>query len=515
MGGRNLTRLTLDVPLERGFAERAVVREPKRVWSWSRLHEEACRTGVALLGLGLRPGDRLALLLHDSAELAATFLGAVRAGIVPVPMSVLLRPLDLRALLVDAGARAIVVAADLAAGVEQVRAEVPALAHVLAIGGARPGQVDLHALTREADPQLKVHEPNEGEPAFILYSAGTGGPPRGVPHTHEAPRHAFAAYAEAVLKLSSEDRVFNTAGLGSAYGLGMGILFPLQAGATTFLLPARPRPRTVFDVLNTFRPTVFSATPSLYGQMLQDWKLLPAPRSPCFQSVRHAISGAEPLPPQLAARVKSTFGVELLHGFGVTEALTFVLANRPGLEHEGSVGQPLRGVEARLVDESGRTLQAQEIGLLEVRGPQVARSYVGASDTPKGVFHDGWVRTGDRFLVDDHGWWFHCGRADDLFKVSGRWVSPEEVERTLLAHPAVWECAVVEGHDEDGLARPVAFVVPNVGHEPGDELGAQLTEFVKREIAPYKYPREIVFVRELPKSPDGRVARWRLRRGAK
>jgi benzoate-CoA ligase len=252
----------------------------------------------------------------------------------------------------------------------------------------------------------------------------------------------------------------------------------------------------VFDVLSAFRPTVFAATPSLYGQMVHDFRAQPQ-RPSCFESVRHAISGDEPLPATLARRIQATFAVTPLHGFCATGSLGFVLSNRPGEEREGSAGRPLAGVEARVVNDEGDPVAQQEIGALEVRGPTVAPD---------------WVRPGDRFFVDDDGFYFHCGRSDDLFQVSGRWLAPDEVERTLLGHPAVWECAVVEGHDEDGLARPVAFVVPNVGHAPSRELAIELMDYVKREIAPYKFPREVQFVDALPKSKSGRILRWQLRR---
>jgi benzoate-CoA ligase len=239
--------------------------------------------------------------------------------------------------------------------------------------------------------------------------------------------------------------------------------------------------------------------------MLHDYRQLQPPRPEYFSSVRHAISGGEPLPEPLQRRFEQTFGKSLLHGFGATEALHFVLSNLPGQERDGSVGKPLPTIEARVVGFDGRELQPQEIGALELNGPQLAAGYWG--EAPR----EGWLRTGDRFFVGQDGNYYHCGRADDLFKVSGRWVAPSEVEETLLRHPAVWECAVVEGHDEDGLAQPVAFVVPNVGHAPSDHLATDLMIFVKKEIAPYKYPRQVLFVDGLPKGDDGKVQRWRLR----
>jgi benzoate-CoA ligase family protein len=505
MGVQNLARVLLDDALDAGMADVVAIREPKRVWSYIKLAAEAGRAGSALRGLGLRPGDRVALLLHDSAELAAAFIGAIRVGILPVPLSILLRPIDVRDAMRDAGAQAVVTSADLAAIVDEVRAELPLLRHHLAVGGALAGQTDFHALTRDADQESALHQPSDDEPAFILYSAGGTDVPRGVPHRHAAPLHAFESYAKPVLQLSRTDCVFSTARMSTAFGLGLGLLFPLLARAACCLLPARPRPRTVFDVLAACRPTLFGATPSLYGQMLHDYKQLQAPRPEYFSSVRHAISGGEPLPEPLARRFEQVFKKRLLHGFGATEALHFVLSNHPGQERDGSAGKVLPTVEARVVDAAGQPLPPQEIGTLELNAPQLSPGYWG--QPPR----EGWLRTGDRFFVDHDGYYFYCGRGDDLFKVSGRWVAPSEIEETLLRHPAVWECAVVEGHDEDGLAQPLAYVVPNVGNDPSEHLATDLQIFVKKELAPYKYPRQVQFVEALPKGKDGKVQRWKLR----
>jgi benzoate-CoA ligase family protein len=505
MAVQNLARVLLDDALDSGLTEAVAIREPKRVWSYVKLAQEAGRAGSALRGLGLQPGDRVALLLHDSAELAAIFIGAIRVGILPVPLSILLKPIDVRDAMRDAGAQAVVTSADLASIVDEVRAELPLLQHHLAVGGALAGQTDFHALTRDSDQEAPLHQPGDDEPAFILYSAGGAEVPRGVPHRHAASLHAFESYARPVLQMTSGDCVFSTARLSTAFGLGLGLLFPLLARAAGCLLPARPRPRAVFDVLAACRPTIFGATPSLYGQMLHDYKQVAAPRPEYFACVRHAVSGGEALPEPLARKFQQVFGKKLLHGFGATEALHFVLSNRPGEEREGSAGRVLPPVEARIVNWEGKTLAPQEIGVLELQGPQLSSGYWGQAA------REGWLRTGDKFFVDDDGYYFYCGRGDDLFKVSGRWVAPGEIEETLLRHPAVWECAVVEGHDEDGLAQPVAYVVPNVGHDPSEHLATDLQIFVKKEIAPYKYPRQVLFVETLPKGKDGRVQRWKLR----
>ena len=495
MAQRNLSRALVDNCVESGRGDQAAIREPKRVWTYARLADEMVRAAAALRELGVAPGDRVALLMHDSAELAAVFLGAVRIGAVPVPLNVLLRPLELRTLLQHCQAVEVIASGDLADGVEQVRGELPMLRHLCSVGGAHPGQIDFAARCSDVEPWTPAHDPEDGAPAFILYSGAPGDAPHATAHDHAAPRHAFSSYAQHVLGIDANDRVFSTAKLSTAYGLGVGLLFPLMAGAATFLLPSRARPRTLFEMMAAFVPTIFAATPSLYAQLAHDYAELPAPRPKLMASVRHAISGGETLPMAVEKRVQELFGVELLHGFGITEALSFVLSNTPTARRPLSVGQPLPGIEARVVDETGTPVACKEIGALEVRGPTFA----------------GPLRSGDRFLVDDDGYYFYCGRADDLFKVSGRWIAPGEVERALLLHPAVWECAVVEDRDDDGLPQPHAFVVANVGHPPSDELAHELMRFVKDEIAPYKYPRQVSFVDALPRAADGKVQRWKLR----
>jgi benzoate-CoA ligase len=490
----NFSRALVDRWVEAGRGEQAAIREPKRVWTYSRLADEAARAAAALSELGVRPGERVGLLMHDSAEMAAVLLGCARVGAVAVPLSSLLRPHELRTLINHAGAVEIVAAGDLAGAVDSVRGELPTLRHLCSIGGAHPGQIDFSALTRDVEPSATVWEPTEGAPAFVLYS-GSADEPVACVHDHAAPARAFALYAREVLHLGASDRVLATAKLSTAFGLGLGLLFPLVAGAVTFVMPGRVRPRSLFDVLTAFQPTVVAAMPSLWAQLAHDYGELLPPRPQLMLSLRHAVSGGEILPLAVENKVRELFGIELLHGFAVTAALSFVMTNRPGARRELSVGRPLPGVEARILDDDGNTVGPQEIGVLELKAPTLAAP----------------IRTGDRFSVDGDGYYYFCGRADDLFKVSGRWVAPGEIERVLLLHPAVWDCVVVEDRDLDGLPQPHAFVVPNRGHDASPQLADELMQFVKREIAPYKYPRQVSFVTALPRAADGKVQRERLR----
>jgi len=283
-------------------------------------------------------------------------------------------------------------------------------------------------------------------------------------------------------------------------------VFPLAAGAQSILLPQQPRSRAVLDVLTGLRPTLFIAAPSLFSQLLVDLKSSPPP----VTSLRACVTGGEPVPGLLIERARECFGVEVLTGYGLTEAFHFVIATSPGNLRPGAAGQVVPGFEARVIGADGNPAPPREIGTLELRGPTLAARYWNREDDSQVSFRDGWLRTADRFFVDEDGTFFHCGRSDDLFKVSGKWVSPTEVERTLLAHEAVWECAVIGVEDENGLTKPLAYVVPNVDYGPDAELEKELIAHVKREIAPYKYPRWIEFVDSLPKGAHGKVLRFKL-----
>jgi acyl-coenzyme A synthetase/AMP-(fatty) acid ligase len=330
-----------------------------------------------------------------------------------------------------------------------------------------------------------------------------------VAHAQGTPLVAFRSYAQGVLSLGPGDRVLSLPKLATAYGLGAGLIFPLLARAESILLGGQPHSKQVFELLFSTQPTVMFATPSLYSQFTADAEKDGAAH--LFGSLRACISGAENMPARLAQRLKQILGVEILGGFGLTEAFHFVTATPPGESRPGSAGKLLDGFEVRIVDEEGKPVGPDEIGTLEIKGPTVTPNYWNRLDDSQITFRpDSWMRTADRFMVDREGYYFHCGRTDDLFKVGGKWVSPSEIERTLLAHESVWECAVIGVEDEEGLIKPAAFVVPNVGHAPGPELERALIQYVKKEIAPYKYPRWIQFVPSLPKGSHGKVLRYKL-----
>jgi len=391
---------------------------------------------------------------------------------------------------------------------DEIRGEVDALQEVIVVGSANPGERDFLSLVRGAAPAADSADVGPDDLAMVLYSAGaTEGTRRGVPHTHATPFEAFESYCRGVLSLSEDDRVFSVVGVSTAYGVGTSLLFPLIAGAESVLLPGQPRSDAVLAIIDQLEPSVFFATPSVYGQLARDVEN--AHLEPPLTGLRACLSGAEGMPPALIKRAHDVLGVEVLTGYGLTEAFQFVLATRPGAVRPGTCGQLVPNFEARVVNKKGEVLGPNEIGTLQIRGSTVTGGYWnrGSDESPMA---DGWFATRDRFMVDDDGFYIHCGRVDDLFKVGGKWVSPTEVEQALLGHEAVWECAVIGADDQDGLIKPLAFIVPNIGHAPSEKLASELREYVKNELAPYKYPRWIEFIDELPKGPTGKILRYKL-----
>ncbi len=491
-----------------GRGARVALAEPTRAWTYDEVHDTVARLGAALTKLGVKPGDRVAVLMPDGLEAATALLAAIYVGAIAVPLSELQRANDVRAFVRHCDAVCVVVHDSIEPVLDEVRGELTSVREVIVVGAERGAERSFDRLVADTKPAPPVST-LATDVALLLYSTIPSDRLRGVPITHEAPLLGFRAYGHSVLGLNAGDRVFGLARLATAYGLANGLIYPLAAGAQAIFLPQQARSRAVFDVLAGMKPTVLVATPSLYTQLLTD--LSQAGRAALSAALRACVSSGETIPAQLVNRMSAQFGVEVLPGYGLTESWSFVLATPPGRARPGSSGMAVPGFDVRVVGDDGKPLGPHEIGTLQVRGPTVADRYWKREDESKITFRDGWLHTADRFFYDADGFFFHCGRTDDLFKVGGKWVSPTEVERTLLGHEAVWECACIGVDDDEGLTKPIAFVVPNVGHTPGPELEKELIEYVKREIAPWKYPRWIEFVAGIPKSPLGKILRYKLR----
>jgi benzoate-CoA ligase len=464
--------------------------------TFGELADRVNRFGNHLLSLGLRMEDRILIAMHDSIDWPVAFLGAIRAGIVPIAANTLLTPKDYEYMLSDSRAKALLVSPPLKPQFEPFLSRLPFLKHVLV-----PPFADLLS---KASPELKPAPTTRDDPCFWLYSSGSTGMPKGTVHVHSSMRLTAELYAQGVLGIRESDVCFSAAKFFFAYGLGNSLSFPLMAGATTLLMAERPTPDAVFKRLTEKKPTVFYGVPTLYAAMLA---------SPAFPQkeelkLRTCISAGEALPPQISKSFKDKTGIDILDGIGSTEMLHIFLSNRPGDLRYGTTGKAVPGYELRLVDEQGNDVKQGELGELLIKGPTAANLYWNNRVKSRGTFVGEWTRSGDKYTMDADGFYAYGGRTDDMLKVSGIWVSPAEVEAALVSHEAVLEAAVVGKEDEQKLVKPKAFVVLKPGKEATTE---ELQNYVKSKLAPYKYPRWIEFATELPKTATGKIQRFKLR----
>ena len=466
------------------------------------------RTGNALLELGVGMDDRVLMICLDAPEFVGTFWGAIKIGAVPVPVNTLLRRLDDLYLLNDSRARAAVVSAAVLPEVGPALEDAHHLRHVLVAGGPGHGYLSWDRRVERASAALAPAPTSRDDPAFWLYSSGSTGFPKGAVHLHHDMVICLETYAKQVLGIRPTDRVYSAAKLFFAYGLGNALYFPMGVGAESVLFPRRPTPEAAFEVITRHRPTLFFAVPTLYAGMLA---LKDAGGRFDVSSLRLCVSAGEALPEELYLRWRERFGVEIIDGIGTTECLHMFISNRPGAARPGSSGQVVPGYEALLVDEDGGPVPRGEIGSLRVKGDSTMAFYWNQHDKTKATLYGPWIATGDKYRQDADGTFWYCGRSDDMLKVGGIWVSPIEVEAALVRHPAVLEAAVVGHEDADGLVKPKAFVVPKDPVAAGDALAEELKAFVKDKIAPYRYPRWIEFLPELPKTATGKIQRFKLR----
>ena len=487
---------------------RTALVTPDGPMSYGELDALVNRAGNALRALGLAPEQRVVLLMHDGSAFYAGFLGAIKIGAVPIPINTMLRQGDYQFILNDSRAAAAIVSESLIGEILPIVHLLPWLKHLIVSGGAPAGLPSFEALADGASPTLAAADTHKDEPAFWLYSSGSTGTPKGAVHLQHDIVYTIEGYARAVLQMSEDDRCLSAAKLFFAYGLGNSLSFPLGTGAQAIVCPGRAGPEAMFEAIDRFHPTIFFGVPTLFAAMLQ---VEGAAARFDLSSLRFCVSAGEALPPEIFRRWQERFDLEIVDGIGSTEMLHIFLSNRPGACRPGTSGIEVPGYSARIVDDDGVPLPAGGVGTLMVRGESAAAGYWKQHEKTKATFQGHWVNTGDKYFRDEDGYYHYCGRSDDMLKVGGIWVSPVEVENTVLAHEAVLECAVVGVTDTDGLIKPKAFVVVHPGAAPSEQTARDIQAFVKSRIAPYKYPRWVEFVAELPKTATGKLQRFRLR----
>ena len=473
--------------------------------SYSQLNHQAHCFAQGLLQLGLKQEDRVLLCMHDGLHWPVAFLGCILAGVVPVAVNTLLTSQDYQFMLQDSRARALLVSKALWPVFAPVTAQCPHLKFIIAdAADTAPGCVAIEDLVKTNAPLEQAAHTLADDVCFWLYSSGSTGSPKGTVHLHSHLIQTAELYGRAVLGLREDDVVFSAAKLFFAYGLGNALSFPLAVGATTVLLGTRPTPADVFNVLQSHQPTVFYGVPTLFAGLLAH----DSRPSSNLLNLRVCTSAGEALPAEIGHKWQSEYGVEILDGIGSTEMLHIFLSNKPGRVRYGTTGEAVPGYRLRLVNDEGQECGEDELGELQISGPSAAIMYWNNREKTKHTFAGEWTRSGDKYSRDAHGYYTYGGRSDDMLKVGGIYVSPFEVEASLMTHPAVLEAAVVGQPDEEGLIKPKAYVVLKPGQQVAE---TELKAHVKSQLAPYKYPRWIEFLAELPKTATGKIQRFKLR----
>ncbi len=503
----------VDRHVEAGHGERVAYVDDFGTVSYAQLLARVNRVGHALGGLGVGMEQRVLLLMHDTVDFVACFLGAMKIGAVPVPINTLLTSADYLHMLRDSRARVVVVSDALLGRIEPALAQMAARPQVIVARSPLVGEVvdaggyiELDAICATQPDVLAAAETTPDDVAFWLYSSGSTGAPKAAVHLHAHLVRTAVLYGQGVLGLRADDVVYSAAKLFFAYGLGNALTFPLYVGAQAVLCADRPTPARVLETLRGRGVTVFGGVPTLFASLLAS-----AGFEPGGMALRVSLSAGEALPRHIGEQWRARLGSDILDGIGSTELLHIFLSNAPGDVRYGTSGRAVPGYTLKIVDDEGQPVADGEEGALWVRGTTAAAGYFNQRERSLATFHGEWTRTGDRYVREADGRHVYSGRADDMLKVGGIWVAPFEVESALASHPEVLEAAVVGHADADGLIKPRAFVVLKDPAGAGPELVQALQQFVKGTLAPYKYPRWIEIVTELPKTATGKIQRFRLR----
>jgi 4-hydroxybenzoate-CoA ligase len=492
-----------------GRGTKTAFLDPGETLTYGELSVRTNRMANLVSTYGIARESRVALLMLDTIDFPVVFWGAIKAGVVPVCLNTLLTAEQYAYILGDSRAKALFVSAPLLPVVQPILGQLPFLKHVFVSGGEAPSfALSLRGELGFQSTGTELADTCADETAFWLYSSGSTGMPKGVRHVHSSPMETARLTGQDCLGIREDDVIYSAAKLFFAYGLGNSMTFPMSVGATAVLLPERPTPEAVFRTLKQYRATMFFGAPTLYAAMLAYPGGTPENSS---DRLRQCVSAGEALPADIGKAFRAKFGVDVLDGVGSTEMLHQYVCNSPRSLKYGTSGKPVPGYEIRLVDEQGKDVADGEVGEMLVRGPSAGDGYWNQRGKSRATFEGNWTRSGDKYVRDAEGFYTYQGRTDDMFKVSGIWVSPFEVESALIGHDSVLEAAVVPKEDTDGLLKPKAFIVLKPGKTLGNGLQDELKEHVKAKAGMWKYPRWIEIVDGLPKTATGKIQRFKLR----
>jgi benzoate-CoA ligase family protein len=498
----------LDRNICEGRGDKIAIRCHDQSLTYREVGELSNRVGNAMLLSGVEIENRVLMILYDTPNLVASYYGAIKIGAVPATVNTILNTEDYRYYLEDSRAKLLLVEKDLLPIVEPILRGQRYLKKVIVMGEV-PGYTSFDQWIKGQSTTLACEPTLKDDSAFWQYSSGSTGKPKGTVHLQHDMIFCHYGFAKGVLDMKEEDVIFSASKLFFGYGMGNGMCFPFREGATSVLLPERPTPDRVFAAIKRFRPTLFFAVPSLYSALLREAEK----QNYDLSSIRLCVSAGESLPPEIYRRWREKFGIEILDGLGSTEALHIFISNRPGDSKPGSSGKVVPGYEVKIIAEDGDEAEIGEIGELMMKGDSLSPYYWNKHEATKKRMLGEWFATGDKYFIDEEGYYWYCGRSDDMLKVGGIWVSPVEIEYSLLEHPAVAEVAVVGVKDGNDLIKPEAYVVLNDPGFASDSLALELQLHVKKDLAPYKYPRKVHFVNELPKTASGKIQRFKLRVG--